>query len=71
MDEYLVAISKRACSMSIIKASQVMSFRYSALFFSEIYVGHMTTACLEKQCYESQLVEHTVPQVTKRLLKKF
>jgi len=57
--------------MSVIKASQLKSFRDYTLFVSEIYVGHMTTVCLEKQCYESQLVAHTLPQVTKRMLKKF
>jgi len=31
----------------------------------------MTTACLKEQCHESQLVAHTLPQVTKRLIKKF
>jgi len=47
MDEYSAAISKRTYSMSIIKASYVMSFRDSALF-SEIYFEHMTKSCLEK-----------------------
>jgi len=57
--------------MSVIKASQIKLFRNSTLFFSEIYVGHMTTVCWEKQCYESQLVAHTLPQVTKISIKKF
>jgi hypothetical protein len=31
----------------------------------------MTTACLEKPCYESQLLAHVLPQGTKKLIKKF
>jgi len=37
MDEYSAAVSKRTCSMSVIKASQVMSFRDSALFLWDLF----------------------------------
>jgi hypothetical protein len=71
MDKYSLPISKSTWSNSITNASQVMSYRDSTLFFSDIYVGHTSRACLEKQCYESQRVALALPQGTKRLVQKF